>query len=64
MKIEKKIAVARLYAKNIVNILTNDINFLKELGVMDYSFLVMKVNWKGVEPPKSSNFYARVPSEI
>jgi hypothetical protein len=48
MKIQKKITVGRLNAKNIVKILTSDINFLKFLGVMDYSFLVMKVNWQMV----------------
>lgn len=34
--------------KHVKRILTSDIKFLQELKVMDYSLLVMKVNWDEV----------------
>ncbi len=48
LNLEKKISISALAARNILKILIKDITFLKSIGVMDYSFLVVKVNWEEV----------------
>lgn len=45
---EKTIHIDAIGSRNIKRFLSEDINFLKKLGVMDYSLLVMKVNWEEV----------------
>ena len=46
LKTEKKIHISHLISQGIRKTLRRDIEFLRVMGVMDYSLLVMKVNWK------------------
>ncbi len=46
LKTEKKIHISHFISQGIRKTLRRDIEFLRVMGVMDYSLLVMKVNWK------------------
>ena len=45
-KLENKIHIDPEMALRVKNILINDANFFKMVRLMDYSLLVMKINWK------------------
>lgn len=42
---EKKIDISPIGASHIKRILIDDINFLKSLEVIDYSLLIIKIDW-------------------
>lgn len=46
IKTEGKIHVSHFIIQNLKKVLRRDIEFLRSMCVMDYSLLVMKVNWK------------------
>lgn len=46
LKLEKKIHISHFISQGIKKMLKKDIEFLRLMGVMDYSLLVIKVNWK------------------
>lgn len=70
---EKKIHVSHFLSQGIKKTLRKDIEFLRVMKVMDYSLLVIKVNWKLIafsknRPlsevfPKQTNYLERVVSE-
>ena len=70
---ERNIHISHFISQGIKRTLQRDIEFLRVMGVMDYSLLVMKVNWKLIafargKPlpeifPKHSNYLERVASE-
>ena len=74
LKTEDRIFVSPITAKNIKRILCSDIQMLKSLGVMDYSLLIMKINWDQAAffnkssirevIPRGSNPFEVVPSEV
>ena len=70
---EKLINIDNIGSRNVKRFLSEDIGFLKKMGVMDYSLLVMKVNWEEIAffknkkledvLPKGSNAFEILPCE-
>lgn len=46
LKKERTIHISHFLSQGLKKALRRDIEFLRVMGVMDYSLLVMKVNWK------------------
>jgi len=65
MKLEGKIEIDQIYAKEMKDQLQADTSFLKHLNIIDYSLLLMRVTWP--EPPKTPKFWGkiqRIPSTV
>jgi hypothetical protein len=45
LKTERRINISHFVSQRLKRVLRKDIEFLRVMSVMDYSLLVMKVNW-------------------